>query len=121
MPIGITNGQALVEPSLSVGKPDDSWRNESELACTQAAFSVPHIGRDEIGLPLEEVTCFGIRGIRASITRCDVFEKLHAGAGRSTQGRDAKTRAKHVIQMLLFDAVVFAFSDLFQSESISIE
>jgi hypothetical protein len=113
VPIGITNRQTLVKPIPSFVEADDSGRNECELAGTQPTFSVAHICRDEIGLPLEQVTGFGIGGIQASITRCDVFEELHARTRTSTQGGDSQASSKDVVQVLLFDAIVFAFSNLF--------
>ncbi len=77
--------------------------------------------RSEVRLPLEYVARPRIRRVRTAVTGRDIFEELHSGTGGCAQSRDTETRAKHVVQMLLFGAVVFAFTNLLQSKKISIE
>src|SRR5215467_14587787 len=70
---------------------------------------------------MHEIVCMFIEGEGPSIAGTQILQKLNSGAGRRSQGGDAKVRPENVVQVLLLYAVILAFSGNLQTKKIAIE
>src|SRR5262245_43095207 len=110
VPIRVADCQSPSKCGLTVAEFHASRRSERELTGPHPSFGILYVGRTEVCLPLEQVAGAGIGGIGTAVSRGDVFEELDARTRRRTKRRDSQPSPKHVVQMLLLDAVVFALS-----------
>ena len=79
MPIGIADGQCPLKPRFSIRDVYSARRDECKLAGAQSSFCIADVRRNEIRLPLENVTRSRIRRVRTAVAGRHIFEELHSG------------------------------------------
>ena len=110
MSVWIANDYRFPEPRLRVRHLNNPGRDEGGPGFPETLRGFVHAHPREFGLPVDEVVGPFLRWIRPTITRRQVLKKLDTWTRRGPQRGDVEARTENVVQMLLFDAVIFAFS-----------
>jgi len=91
------------------------------IGISEILRSFVHAGSEKLCLPVDQVVCLLLRRVRAAVAWREIFQELHAGSGSRAQRRDAQAGAKHIVEALLFGAVIFAFPCDPEPEDIAVE
>src|SRR5690348_2515938 len=119
--IRVPNYQAGHKPKSSVPKTCWTRRDERNGSGTERLNDRVNVIRLEFRLPMHEVVRAFIGREGPAVVRAQVFKKLDTRPRRSAQRGNTQARAEHVVQVLLFGSVVFAFSCNAQSQKVAIE
>ncbi len=95
--------------------------NKRHTAFVQLRRQLRDIIQGETRVPKNEVVRFRVTGQLASARRRDVFEELDARPAFRAQSGDMQPRTEDLVQMLLLDAVILAFTGNAQTEQVAIE
>src|SRR3989475_779271 len=104
--VGVAHQEAPIEAERTILHPDDAWRHELRARSDQPSREPCRVCARDERLPVDEIVRVLVGWGGAAVAGANVFEKLDTGPRRRAQTSDPEPRAGHVVEPLLFGAVV---------------
>ena len=100
---------------------DQTRRDEPGFCISHGSDRLFGVVGFELGLPVNDIVGMFIERNGTTVARAQIFEQFNSRTGRRAQCCDAQTGAEHVVEMILFGAVIFTFAGHAETQKITIE
>src|ERR1041384_4746272 len=120
MAVGVANQDAALKAKARIRQRRHARRNKSVLSL-KGACDRHYVCGHKSRLPVNQVVGAFIGGSGPAIAWREIFKELNARTWHRTNRSDVKPCSKHIVQVLLFAAIILAFAGDIKPEHVAIE